>query len=87
LKPLKKVEVEVDYSTFNTRSYRVSGERVQAELGVKPLMGVKESVEHMVKQIHQYNQTDFYSPRHYNIEWMTMLSQMEETIKRIGGIF
>ena len=87
LKPLKKVDIEVDYSNFNTRSYRVSGQRVETELGVKPLMGVKESVEHMVKMIHQHNQTDFYSPKYYNIAWMTLLSEMEETIKRIGGVF
>jgi len=87
LKPLKKVDIEVDYSNFNTRSYRVSAQRVETELGVKPLMGVKESVEHMVKMIHQHNQTDFYSPKYYNIAWMTLLNEMEQTIKRIGGVF
>ena len=48
---VKKVEIEVDYTTYKTRSYRVSGERIQTVLGVKPLVGVKESVEHMLRQI------------------------------------
>ena len=87
LKPVKKVEIEVDYSTYKTRSYRVSGERIAVELGVKPLVGVKESVEHMMKMIEQHNQMDFYNPRHYNIDWMTLLAEMEQTIKRIGGVF
>ncbi len=87
LRPVKKVDVEVDYSNFNTRSYRVSGQRVETALGVKPLMAVKESVEHMVKMIQPHNQTDFYSPKYYNIAWMTLLSEMEETMKRIGGVF
>ena len=87
LKPSKKVEIEVDYSNYKTRSYRVSGERIEAELGVKPMVGVKESVEHMVKMIQQYNQLDVYNPRYYNIEWMTLLNEMEETIKRMGGVF
>jgi len=87
LKPSKRVEIEVDYSNYKTRSYRVSGQRIETALGVKPMVGVKESVEHMVKMIQQHNQLDFYSPRYYNIDWMTLLAEMEETIKRIGGVF
>ncbi|MFN8545166.1 MAG: SDR family oxidoreductase [Candidatus Binatia bacterium] len=87
LKPMKKVEIEVDYTTYKTRSYRVSAQRLETELGVKPLVGVKESVEHLLTKIEEHKQTDFYNPRHYNIEWMTLLSDMEQTIKRIGGVF
>lgn len=87
LKPVKKVEIEVDYTTYKTRSYRVSGERIQTVLGVKPLVGVKESVEHMLRKIDEHNQMDLYNPRYYNIEWMTLLSDMEQTLKRIGGVF
>ncbi len=87
LKPIKKVEIEVDYTTYKTRSYRVSGERIQSVLGVKPLVGVKDSVEHMLKQLEVHKQLDLYNPRYYNIEWMTLLSDMETTLKRIGGVF
>ena len=87
LKPVKRVEIEVDYTTYKTRSYRVSGERIQSVLGVKPLVGVKEAVEHMIRQIDEYHQMDLYNPRYYNIEWMTLLSDMEQTLKRIGGVF
>jgi hypothetical protein len=87
LKPVKKVEIEVDYTTYKTRSYRVSGERIQSVLGVKPLVGVKESVEQMLRQVEEYKQMDLYNPRYYNIEWMTLLSDMESTLKRIGGVF
>jgi nucleoside-diphosphate-sugar epimerase len=87
LRPVKKVEIEVDYTTYKTRSYRVSGERIQTVLGVKPLVGVKDSVEHMLRKIDEHNQMDLYNPRYYNIEWMTLLSDMEQTLKRIGGVF
>ena len=87
LKPVKKVEIEVDYTTYKTRSYRVSGERIQSVLGVKPLVGVKESVEQMLRNVEEHHQMDLYSPRYYNIEWMTLLSDMESTLKRIGGVF
>jgi len=86
-KPIKRIEIDVDYSSYKTRSYRVTGQRIETVLGVKPMVGVKESVEHMVKMSEQHNQVDVYNPRYYNIEWMTMLSEMEQTLKRIGSVF
>jgi nucleoside-diphosphate-sugar epimerase len=86
-KPIKRVEIEVDYTTYKTRSYRVSGERIQSALGVKPLVGVKESVELMMRQIDEQKQTDLYNPRYYNIAWMTLLCEMEQTLRRIKGVF
>ena len=87
-RPLRKVEIEVDYSSYKTRSYRVSGKRIEVELGVKPLVNVKESVERMVKLIHQDGHSaDLFHPRYYNIEWMTLLNDMEQTLRRIGGVF
>jgi nucleoside-diphosphate-sugar epimerase len=83
----RKVEIEVDYSSQKTRSYRVSGERIQQALGVKPLVPVKESVEHMLKKVTERPLTDLHHPRNYNIEWMTLLADMERTLKRIGGVF
>ena len=87
-RPLRKVEIEVDYSSYKTRSYRVSGKRIEVELGVKPLVNVKESVERMVKLIHRDGHSaDLFHPRYYNIEWMTLLNDMEQTLRRIGGVF
>ena len=87
LKGERKVEIEVDYSSQKTRSYRVSGERIQQVLGVKPLVPVKESVEHMLKKVTERPLTDLHHPRNYNIEWMTLLADMERTLKRIGAVF
>jgi nucleoside-diphosphate-sugar epimerase len=87
MKPVKKVEIEVDYSTYKTRSYRVSGKRIEVELGFRPLVGVKESVERMVKTVLQEGQDDLYHPRYYNIGWMSLLQEMEETLRRIGSVF
>jgi nucleoside-diphosphate-sugar epimerase len=87
MKPLRKIEIEVDYATYKTRSYRVSGKRIETELGFRPLVGVKESVERMVKAIQQGGRDDLFHPRHYNIGWMTLLQEMEETLRRIGSVF
>ena len=88
LKSARRLEIEVDYSDYKTRSYRVSGQRIETTLGVKCLVGVKESVEHMVRMVGQNGApTDAYNPKYYNIEWMTLLSNMEATLKRIGSVF
>jgi nucleoside-diphosphate-sugar epimerase len=88
LRPIRKVEIEVDYTNHKTRSYRVSGQRLETELGVKSVVPVKESVEHMVKMLEQNGGAmETFHPRYYNIEWMTLLSSMEKTIKAIGGVF
>jgi nucleoside-diphosphate-sugar epimerase len=88
LRPIRRVEIEVDYSNHKTRSYRVSGQRIETELGVKSTVGVKESVEHMVRMLEQNGgPMEAFHPRYYNIEWMTLLSTMEKTIKSIGGVF
>jgi nucleoside-diphosphate-sugar epimerase len=86
-RPLKKIEIEVDYSSYKTRSYRVSGKRVEVELGFKPLVTVKDAVERMLKMIQVNGHVDLFHPRYYNIEWMTLLHDMEETLTKIGRVF
>ena len=75
----------VDYSNYKTRSYRVSGQRIETTLGVKAMVGVKESVEHMVRMIQHANQVDFLNPRYYNIAWLKSLLELEARLKRAGG--
>jgi nucleoside-diphosphate-sugar epimerase len=86
-RPIKKIEIEVDYTNYKTRSYRVSGQRIETVLGVKPLVAVKDSVEMMVRMIHSNSHLDLFNPRYYNIQWMTLLAEMESTLRRIGGVF
>jgi nucleoside-diphosphate-sugar epimerase len=86
-RPIRKLEIEVDYSHYRTRSYRVSGQKIETVLGFKPTVPVKESVEQMVQMIQKDGYTDFLNPKYYNVEWMTLLCEMESTLKRIGSVF
>lgn len=86
-KPIKKLEIEVDYSHYRTRSYRVSGQKIETVLGFKPMVPVKESVEQMLHTIQKNGFTDFLNPKYYNIQWLTLLCEMEAILKRIGSVF
>jgi len=87
LKDDMKLDIEVDYSDIKTRSYRVSAQKIESTLGFKPAMPVKESVEYMAEKIFEYGCTDFLNPRYYNIQWMTLLADMEQTLSKIGSVF
>ena len=86
-KPIRTLEIEVDYSHYRARSYRVSGQKIETVLGFKPTVAVKDSVERMVQTIQRSGHTDFLNPKYYNIQWLTLLCEMEATLKRIGSVF
>jgi hypothetical protein len=65
----------------------VSGKRIEVELGFKPLVNVKQSVEQMIKNVETNGHVDLMHPRHYNIEWMSLLHDMEQTLGKIGRVF
>ena len=87
LSDTKEVAINVDYSPLKGRSYRVSTAKIDAQLGFRAGISVRESVTDMVKQIHAHSQTDFLNPVYYNTQWMTMLDRMEKTIRQVGSVF
>lgn len=87
LKGVRDVTIEVDYSHRKTRSYRVYNKKIDTVLGFRPSVSIRESVGAMVEQIQKGNYDDFLNPRYYNIQWMSMLVEMEQILKRIGSVF
>ncbi len=87
LRGIKDVDIEVDYTDRQARSYRVSTAKIESVLGFRPVVSVNESVLDMVQKIGGHGSNDFYHPRYYNIAWMSLLAEMEETLKRIGKVF
>ena len=81
------VEIDVDYSPFKGRSYRVSITKIESQLGFRPGSSVKDSVIDMVQRIPAESKTDFLNPIYYNIQWMTLLDRMEQTVRRVGSVF
>jgi hypothetical protein len=50
-------------------------------------VNVKQSVEQILKMVQVNGHVDLFHPRYYNIEWMTLLHSMEETLQKIGRVF
>jgi len=87
LKDVKNIEINVDYSSFTQRSYRVSTKKIETVLGFQPKVSVIESAKNMINQIQKYNCSDFFNLKYYNIQWLMLLSEIEALIKKTGNIF
>jgi nucleoside-diphosphate-sugar epimerase len=87
LKPYKKVEVDVLFGTKESRSYRVSGEKMKRILGFEPKFSVEDAVKEIWQILSSGRFTDFSNPIYYNIQWMKLLVEMEQKLKVIGEVF
>ena len=87
LKNKKHVEVEVDYTTKEARSYRMTGEKLKRILGFVPEVSIEDSVVGMYSLLEKGMYTDINNPYYYNMPWMLLLLDMEKRLNRIGKIF
>ena len=82
-----KAEIIPDFGYTGVRSYRVSGEKAERVLGIKPEVGLQESVVHMVREIRAHGYMDWDNPRYYNIRWMKLLQEADRIIAITGSVF
>jgi len=87
LKDKKHIEVEVDYTTKEARSYRMTGEKLKRILGYVPEVSIEDSVVNMYGLLGKGMYTDINNPYYYNMPWMLLLLDMEKRLSRIGKIF
>ena len=88
---LRQVKVQMDiwpdYSYKGVRSYRVSAQKIERLLGVRPKVTIEESVIDMVNKIRKNGYTDFDNPKYYNIRWMQLLEAAYQVIQVTGSVF
>ena len=84
---LKSVDIEVQFGTVESRSYRVSGEKMKDVLGFEPKFSVEDASLEILSILQKGEYTDFSNPIYYNIEWMKLLVEMENKLKVIGKVF
>ena len=81
------VDVYPDFGYKGVRSYRISGDKAERVLNIKPQIGIEESVGHLVQQIRSHGVTDWDNPRYYNIRWMKQLEEAEKILGVTGSAF
>lgn len=86
LRPYNEVTINVDYHYKPCRSYRVSAEKFLKKFPSAFKNPVRESVTHMVENIHTNQAFDFSHPRYYNIQWLTLLLEMEKTLSKVQSV-
>lgn len=80
-------EIRVEYSQKGVRNYRVAGTKLWTTLGVKPELGVEDSVRDMVASIRTHRVTDFDNPRYNNIAWMRLLEDARAVLQHPISVF
>lgn len=70
----RKVQVEVLSGSKESRSYRISGEKMKQVLGFEPKESIGSAANEMYDAILKGKYSDFDNPIYYNIEWMKRMA-------------
>jgi nucleoside-diphosphate-sugar epimerase len=84
---LPKIDIEVNFGTVESRSYRISGDKLKDRLGFVPTQSVEFAAKEILAILQKGQFTDFNNPIYYNIDWMKLLVEMEDKLKMIGKVF
>lgn len=84
---LNNIDIEVQFGTKESRSYRISGEKMKDVLGFEPKVSVEDASREILSILMKGQYTDFSNPIYYNIDWMKLLVDMEDKLKLIGKVF
>lgn len=86
----KHANIRVEYSDRPNRSYRIAGDKIRNMIGFEPKVSVQQAIDEVLEHILDKNGNliaNITHPRHYNIEWMTMLHEAEDLIHRTGSVY
>jgi len=80
------IEILVDYSGQECRSYQISGKKLEERLGIKPEHGVLSTVQQLWRCFKLGEEPDYRDVINHNIKWMRALVHAEEVISKVGGV-
>jgi len=80
------VEIDVDYSQADNRSYKTSGDKMARLLGFTPSISVEDGVKEIAEVLRKGQYLDFDHPIYYNMRWMKLLVEVEERLKKTGKV-
>lgn len=80
-------KIIIDGKRRKARSYQISGNKIKKVLGWEPKVSVEESVRNMLDKITHTEFSNYNHPRFYNIEWMKLIVNISDTVKRAKRVF
>lgn len=87
LEKIANPKIIVDGTPRKARSYQISGEKIKKILDWQPKVSVEDSVRHMLTKITSGEFANYNHPRFYNIEWMKLLINISDTLKKVKRVF
>jgi nucleoside-diphosphate-sugar epimerase len=82
--------IRVEYSDRPNRSYRISGEKIADSIGFRPQVSVQQAIDEVLDGVLDKDGklvVNVLHPRHYNIEWMTLLHEAEMLVQTTGSVY
>jgi len=81
LEKKQKIDVDILTGQKESRSYRISGEKIKKVLGFEPKISIEDAVNEIYGALQKGRYTDFSNPIYYNIEWMKLLADRSKNPK------
>lgn len=82
--------IRVEYSDQPNRSYRISGDKIADRIGFRAEISVQDAIDEVLARVLDDNgrlTANITHPRHYNIEWMTLLHEAEMLVSATGPVY
>lgn len=82
--------IRVEYSDQPNRSYRISGDKIADRIGFRAEIDVQSAIDEVLSHILGDDgrlRVNITHPRHYNIEWMTLLHEAEMLVSSTGSVY
>ncbi len=79
-------DLEVNCDSKDSRSYKVSGEKLARSIGFRPAVTPEVSALNILRALDSGRFTDFDHPAYYNMPWLTLLLAVEERIGKTGPV-
>jgi len=80
-------DLEINRDKKDTRSYKVSGDKLAKHTGFRPSVAPEEGALEILSALKSGRFTDFDHPVYYNMPWLTLLLAVEERLAKTGPVF
>lgn len=79
-------DLEVNRDRRDSRSYKVSGDRIAARIGFCPGVTPEQGTLEILSTLRAGRFTDFDHPAYYNLPWLNLLLSVEDRLRKTGPV-